>query len=115
MIQRRAEKGKMIIDRSNFYNINDLNIIQLMHGNTRDINHTDFEKYATNTNDGILNISAIDYTIVDSTNFINITNFRTGYEESKKETFTHNLRNGNRPIYFRPRKNSNATMLMKLG
>jgi hypothetical protein len=113
-IQQRAEKGKFIIDRSNFYNINDINIIQLMHGNTRDINHTDFEKYATNTNDGILNISAINYTFDDSTNFINITGFRTGYEEQKKETFTHDLRNGNRPIHFTARKNSKATMLMKL-
>ena len=115
MIQQRAEKSKIVIDRSNFYNINDMNIIQLMHGNTRDINHTDFEKYATNTNDGIINISAINYTLDNSTNFINITGFRTGYEEQKKETFTHDLRKGNRPIYFNPRKNSKATMLMKLG
>lgn len=114
MIQKRAEKGRMVIDRSNFYNINDLNIIQLMHGNTRDINKIDFEKYATNTNDGITNISALDYSINDTINFINITGFRTGYEEQKKETFTHDLRKGNRPIYFNPRKNSKATMLMKL-
>ena len=115
MMQKRAEKGKLIIDRSTFFNINDINnIIQLMHGVTRDMNKTDFEKFATNTNDGINNISALNYTIDDETNFINITHFTTRYEEQKSETFKYDVRRGNRPIVFNQRKNSKATMLMKL-
>lgn len=115
MMQKRAEKGKLIIDRSIFFNINDINnIIQLMHGVTRDMNKTDFEKFATNTNDGINNISALNYTIDDTTNFINITHFTTSYEEQKSDTFSYDVRSGNRPIVFHQRKNSKATMLMKL-
>jgi hypothetical protein len=78
------------------------------------MNKTDFEKFATNTNDGIHNISALNYTIDDKTNFINITHFTTSYEEQKTETFSYDVRRGNRPIVFNPRKNSKATMLMKL-
>jgi hypothetical protein len=115
MMQKRAEKWRLTIDRSTFFNINDLNIIQLMHGNTRDINKNDFEKFATNTPDGINHINDISYTFDAATNFVNITNFKTGYEEQKKETFTYDLRKGNRPIVFNARKNSKATMLMKLG
>lgn len=115
MMQKRAEKWRLIIDRSTFFNINDLNIIQLMHGNTRDINKNDFEKFATNTTDGINYISGLNYSFDEATNFVNITNFQTGYEEQKKETFTYDLRKGNRPIIFNARKNSKATMLMKLG
>lgn len=115
MMQKRAEKLRLIIDRSTFFNINDLNIIQLMHGNTRNINNNDFEKFATNTTDGITYISGLNYSFDAATNFVNITNFQTGYEEQKKETFTYDLRKGNRPIVFNARKNSKATMLMKLG
>jgi len=115
MMQKRVEKGRLIIDRSIFFNINDIdNIIQLTHGVTRDMNKTDFEKFATNTNDGINNISALKYTIDDKTNFINITHFTTSYEEQKTETFRYDIRRGNRPIVFHQRKNSKATMLMKL-
>jgi hypothetical protein len=115
MMQKRAERGRIVIDRSTFFNINDItNIIQLMHGNTRDMNKSDFEKFAVNTNDGIVNISGINYTIDTDTSFLNITNFKTGYEEQKSETFTYDIRKGNRPIVFNARKNSKATMLMKL-
>lgn len=115
MMQKRAEKGRIIIDRSTFFNINDIgNIIQLMHGNTRDMNKADFEKFAVNTTDGIVNISGINYTIDNEASFLNITNFKTGYEEQKSETFTYDVRKGNRPIVFNARKNSKATMLMKL-
>jgi len=114
MMQKRAEKGRLIIDRTNFFKINDINnIVQLMHGNTRDMNMSDFEKFAVNTTDGITNISGVDYKYDAETNFVNITNFTTGYEEQKKETFTYDVRKGNRPIVFNPRKGSNATMLMK--
>jgi hypothetical protein len=84
-----------------------------MHGNTRDMNMNDFEKFAVNTTDGITNISGVDYKYDAETSFVNITNFTTGYEEQKKETFTYDVRKGNRPIVFNARKGSNATMLMK--
>jgi hypothetical protein len=114
MMQKRAEKGRLIIDRTNFFKINDINnIVQLMHGSTRDMNMSDFEKFAVNTTDGITNISGVDYKYDAETNFVNITNFTTGYEEQKKETFTYDVRKGNRPIVFNARKGSNATMLMK--
>jgi hypothetical protein len=115
MMQKRAEKGRLILDRSTFFNINDFNnIIQLMHGNTRDMNRADFEKFAVNTSDGIVNISGLNYSIDEKTSFLNITSFKTGYEEQKNEKFTYDIRKGNRPIVFHNRKNSKATMLMRL-
>jgi len=45
--------------------------------------------------------------------FVNVTLFQTGYEESKSERFVYDLKNGNRPIVNFKRKNGNPRMLMK--
>jgi hypothetical protein len=63
----------------------------------------------------------LDYNIAPNTGisnsvdveFVNVTLFQTGYEESKTEQFVYDLKNGNRPIMSFKRKNGNPRMFMK--
>jgi hypothetical protein len=98
LLQRRAQRAKIIIDRSVFYEIGDtVNMVQHTHGNERKMNKFDMNQYFKNTRDGLYTISELRYNIDDSTDFINITGFKTMYEEVKTKTFIHDLNKGNNP------------------
>jgi len=122
-LQKRVEKARIKIDRSIFFNISDMNnIIQLNHGPLRLMNKDDFEKFSTNgIGENLYTIKELNYQLVSEAgnstsidiDFVNVSLFRTGYEEVKKEQFVYNLRNGNRPIVSFKRKNGNPKMLMK--
>ena len=121
--QKRVEKARIKIDRSIFFNTSDTNnIIQLNHGPLRIMNNDDFEKFSTNgIGENLYTIKELNYQLVSEAgnsisidiDFVNVSLFRTGYEEVKKEQFVYNLRNGNRPIVSFKRKNGNPKMLMK--
>ena len=122
-LQKRVEKARIKIDRSIFFNTMDMNnIIQLNHGTLRVMNKDDFEKFSTNgIGENLYTIKELNYQLVPEAgsettidiDFVNVSLFRTGYEESKKEQFVYNLKNGNRPIVSFKRKNGNPKMLMK--
>ena len=121
--QKRVEKARIKIDRSIFFNTSDTNnIIQLNHGPLRIMNKDDFEKFSTNgIGENLYTIKELNYQLVSEAgnstsidiDFVNVSLFRTGYEELKKEQFVYNLKNGNRPIVSFKRKNGNPKMLMK--
>lgn len=99
LLQERAIKAGIKIDRTVFFKINDNeNIIHFEHGTERIMNKYDFEKYTKKTNSGVYTIYTLDYNIDNETDFINVTDFKTDYEEVKKETFVHDLKNGNQPL-----------------
>jgi hypothetical protein len=86
------------------------------------MNKDDFEKFSTNgIGENLYTIKELNYHLVSESgnltsidiDFVNVSLFRTGYEEVKKEQFVYNLRNGNRPIVSFKRKNGNPKMLMK--
>jgi len=122
-LQKRVEKARIKIDRSIFFNTMDTNnIIQLNHGPLRIMNKDDFEKFSTNgIGENLYTIKELNYQLVPEAgsettidiDFVNVSFFRTGYEEVKKEQFVYNLKNGNRPIVSFKRKNGNPKMLMK--
>jgi hypothetical protein len=121
-LQKRVEKAKFVIDRTVFYPIDDTtNIIQLNHGTLRIMNKDDFEKFSTNTVENLYTIKELKYDMEENrgiknsvdVDFVNVSLFRTGYDESKKEQFVYNLKNGNRPIVSFKRKGGNPRMLMK--
>ena len=68
------------------------------------------EKYSKKTNEGLYTIFKLDYNIDEKTDFVNVTDFKTGYEEVKQAKFVHDLKNGNRPLQFGKRK---STMVMR--
>lgn len=130
MLQNRVQKARMVIDRGIFYNIIDVElaeakqknlplpdintypIIQHFHGNTRNLNKTEFEKFITNTKDGLRNISNLQYTIDNDTSFVNVTRFDVEPED-KKTTFIYDLDKGNNPFNYVGRSSrTGATMLM---
>jgi hypothetical protein len=121
-LQKRVEKAKIRIDRSVFYHTLDTNnIMQLSHGLLRVMNKDDFEKFSTGATESLYTIMKLDYHIAPNVGisnsvdveFVNVTVFQTGYEESKSERFVYDLKNGNRPIVNFKRKNGNPRMLMK--
>jgi hypothetical protein len=99
MLQSRALKAGISIDRSVFYKINDNeNIIHYEHGSERVMNKFDFTKFTNKTNEGLYTIYKLDYNIDENTAFVNVTDFKTGYEENKEAKFVHDLKHGNRPL-----------------
>ena len=111
LLQQRAIESGITIDRDVFFKIGDSeNIVQIQHGTERTMNKYDFEKYSKKTNEGLYTIFKLDYNIDEKTDFVNVTDFKTGYEEVKQAKFVHDLKNGNRPLQFGKRK---STMVMR--
>ena len=110
MLQQRAIAAGIVINRDVFFKINDTeNIIHFEHGTERIMNKFDFEKYSKKTNEGLYTIYKMEYNIDNATDFVNVTDFKTGYEEVKQAKFVHDLRNGNRPLQYN-RRNPRAPM-----
>ncbi len=103
-LNERALKSKLSIDRSQFYPILDKNILHLMDGFDRIINRSEFDIYASKTNEGINTIIDLEYTVYDSTGFVNVSNFNTQREEKESERTVHDLRKG--PVPFGVSKRS---------
>jgi predicted translin family RNA/ssDNA-binding protein len=70
------------------------------------MNKFDFDKFSKKTNEGLYTIYKLDYTIDDQTDFINVTDFKTGYEEVVQAKFVYDLKKGNRPLQFNKRKST---------
>jgi hypothetical protein len=114
-LNNRVLKHNLIIDRTNFYPINDKNIIQFKDDVTRTINRTEFDRYLNNTKEGINSINDLKYEIDEDTGFINVSNFNTGIEEDIKNTKIYDLRNGPAPygkISVLKRRGGNSAMNM---
>jgi len=98
LLQKRILNAGIQIDRSQFYPIMDKNIFQMKDGITRVVNRGEFERFVSDTTEGWQSITGLQYSIDDSTRFINVTAFDTGYQEKKELTRVHDLRNGSRPF-----------------
>jgi hypothetical protein len=111
LLQQRAINAGIGIDRDVFFKINDSeNIVHFEHGTERIMNKFDFEKFSKNTNEGLYTIWKLDYNIDEKIDFVNVTDFKTGYEEVKQAKFVYDLKNGNRPLQYSKRK---STMAMR--
>ena len=74
------------------------------------MNKFDFDKYSTKTNEGLYTIFKLDYNIDAASDFVNVTDFKTGYDEVKQARFIYDLKNGNKPLQYKKR---NSTMAMR--
>lgn len=95
ILQNRVIKHNLIIDRNNFFHINDTNIIQMTNGFIRELNKDEYILYAKNQADNINDITDLQYNIDEETGFINISGFDTKYKPTN-HILKHDTRNGNR-------------------
>jgi N-terminal region of glycosyl transferase group 7 len=98
LLQKRVQQAGLQIDRSQFYPIMDKNIFQMKDGITRIVNRGEFERFVADTTEGWQSITGLQYSIDESSKFINVTAFDTGFQEKKELTRLHDLRNGSRPF-----------------
>ena len=95
-IYDRCIKNNLIIDRSNFYKINDENIIQLFHGNTRYYNKRETAIYKYESPDTINDLKDINWDI--SNNMINIISFNCSIPVDDIDLNPHNIKNNKVPV-----------------
>lgn len=88
----RVKNTRLTVDRSNFHNLFDKNILHLMHGFDRKVLNDDINKYMTGKIDGLIDIKNLKYNKVDS--MYNINNFDTGTPVPDNNNMSnHDVRN----------------------
>jgi hypothetical protein len=102
-LQKRAVKSGIMIDRSQFYPIMDKNILQLKDGLERVVNRGEFDRYMneisySTKNEGLNNISNINYVFDASSGFIDVNTFFTGIDENPALSKVHDIRSGPKPF-----------------
>ena len=97
LLQQRALKAKLTIDRSTFFPIGDKNIIHLSDGPLREVNQGEFNRYAKNTYEGIFSITKLEYTFDKETGFVNVKWFETGQIPDINKYRFHHLKDGPAP------------------
>lgn len=98
LLQKRAISANINIDRSQFYPPFDINICHIKDSITRTVNRKEFDRYMSDTTEGLHSIYGLEYNIDDSTDFVNVTSFFTGNEPKSEYNSTHDLRKGNVPF-----------------
>ena len=102
MLQIRALKYGLTIDRSTFFKIGDQNILQLNENMNRIINRDEFNRYINYTSEGFSSINGLVYNIDDANRFINVTQFKTEADNNPSGNQLYDLRKGNRPFNVNP-------------
>ena len=88
----RVKNIRLNVDRSNFHNLFDKNILHLMHGFNRSVLNNDINKYMSGKIDGLIDIKNLKYNKVDS--MYNINNFDTGTPvPNNNDMSNHDVRN----------------------
>ena len=106
LLQFRVLAANIQIDRSVFYPIMDKNIMHMNDGIVRSVNRGEFDRYMSNTPEGINTINSLQYTIDETTEFIDVTHFLTGVVPNMGLKSEFDLRHGTVPFKsnrFRPR------------
>jgi hypothetical protein len=99
LIQRRCLSTQgIVIDRSQFYNIFDKNIMHFLDGMTRSVNRTEYDLYMARYKEGWSAIRDLQYDYDESKGFLNVRGFLTESEEDKAKTMTYDLRKGIHPF-----------------
>lgn len=96
IIYERCIKNNFIIDRTNFYEINNDNIIQINNGNIRYYNKRETTIYKYENPDTINDLTNINWDISD--NMINITSFNCSIPVDDIDLNPHNIKNNKVPV-----------------
>ena len=119
LLNKRAIKLGIHIDRTNFYPLNSPEILQIKGPVFKNVNKAEFDRYVQQNMEGIQSIQNLDYVQQESgsTNMIEhflVKNFTTGYNENISKTTIHDLRNGSKPFNagYSTRKRATMGMIM---
>jgi len=112
LLQIRAEKYGIKIDRSCFYKIYDPAIIYLVDTPMRDVNRGEYDRFLHRTQEGISSIQGLNYNVDDQTGFINVLQFSTSDPEVLEKRTEYDLRNG--PAPFKVKKPQRRVPSMKM-
>lgn len=96
-LQIRVLQAEIHIDRSQFYPIMDKHILQNKDGLFKVINRTEHERVKYGSREGIRNLlggNDLTYEYEESTGFVNIKHFSTGYSYNTGLDKIHNIANG---------------------
>ena len=108
LLYDRALRSKMIVDRDNFFEYADKNIMHFHDGYVKKVNKGEFERYAKGTLEGIHSIYRLKYHYNPKTGFYDIDSFVTTNPENIQQRTTHDLHNGATP--FRPNRRTGMAM-----
>lgn len=97
MLQNRIQNAGIKIDRSVFYKFGDTHIMQKNDEIVREVNQSEYNRYLTNTTEGIYSIRDLNYSIDTESGFVNVVWFNTGNIPIIKQYRLHDLREGPRP------------------
>lgn len=111
LINKRALKYGCFVDRSNFYQISDKNIMHMSDGLIRNVNRTDFDAYMKDTNEGINSIFNLDYDIIENEFTIKVNAFYTGREENPNTKKAYDLTTGPAPFKSNSRRGAKIGMV----
>lgn len=98
LLQMRVENKKFTIDRSQFHNLMDSRIIHLNESIKRVVNREEYNRFVRNSTEGIQNIQNLVYTIDDSTDFVNVSQFDTGITEDTTQRREHDITKSGKPF-----------------
>ena len=106
-IYRRATLENIKVDRSEFYNIQDKNVIHLSSGTIRQTNRIEFDRYVKELNenkvvDGYSTISQLAYNFDYDANMLNVSNFLTTYTQLEQYNTLYDIKNGSQPYKTKP-------------
>ena len=96
-LQKRVLDAGLKIDRSQFYPIMDKHILQNKDGLLKVVNRTEHDRVYYGSQEGISNLLAmgdLKYDYVESTGFVNIKQFSTGFDYNMEADKVHNIMDG---------------------
>ena len=103
LLNKRAIKAGIYVDRTQFYPIQDPKITQFKGSPLKQVNRGEFDRYTHQIPEGIKSITHLGYSqpiILSSDRIMNIgvNQFSTGYNENINKRSVHDLRNGPAPF-----------------
>ena len=111
LLYDRALQYNMRVDRDNFFEYADKDIMHFQDGYTKKVNKGEFDRYAKGTLEGIHSIYRLSYHFDPNTGFYDIDTFVTTNHENIQQRTTHDLHKGTSPFRPTPRR---AAMSMRL-
>lgn len=111
LLNKRALANGLTIDRSQFYDLADKNIMHFHNGVLQNVNNQDNYRYVNNTPEGWNSIQNLQYSVEPLSitknavefSIINVTQFSTGLEENKQYTKSVDMREFASTSFMKPR------------
>lgn len=98
MLCDRVKQNNIVINRNVFYPFADKNILHFYDGYLKQVNKTEFNRYANHTKEGLYSIYNLNYRFNNDKQTYDITSFETGINENIQYKKTHDLHNGTSPF-----------------